>query len=216
MCFWGVKCSRLKHKPSQPPPLSWEQMIFIAHIVPRHEITFYHPLTMWNGQPEKEGKTIKTFMVSKPSAHNAHNGPQPAGIINYLNAISTFTFTDVFWTDNKPHLTSSPYLFASFPSSLTPHQFYQHNSSSPVPPSHQFLSLVLTLLAIRNCFINAFIFHSSIFLLGHKADHAEQSAEFRIRHPSSQSSFGKANCLKTLDTKHTQQTFVCCNKLCIA
>lgn len=38
-------------------------------------------------------------MVSKP---NEHNGPQPAGTINYLNVTFIFIFIDVFLTGKKP------------------------------------------------------------------------------------------------------------------
>lgn len=50
-----------------------------------------------------------------------------------------------------------------------------------------------------------FIFHFSVFLLGHKSDHAKQSVDFKIRYPASQTSFGNANCLNTFDTNHTHR-----------
>lgn len=105
-----------------------------------------------------------------------------------------------------------------FPPHLNPlsplTSLYQCNFFSSVPLRHLFLSLVLTRIAILNCFINAFIFHYSIFYFVHKPGHAEPSADFRIRYPSGQSSFGNVNCLDTLDTKPCSQRLVSCSKGC--
>lgn len=116
------------------------------------------------------------------------------------------------WSGYKPLL---PTFFPPHLNPLSPlTSLYQCNFFSSVPLRHLFLSFVLTQIASLNCFINAFIFHYSIFYFVHKPGHAEPSADFRIRYPSGQSSFGNVNCLDTLDTKPCSQRLVSCSKGC--